>query len=709
MPELQGANHGYPRPDFDRSARWVSLDGIWGFSFEAADAAETGQTSATVRHETIHVPGPWQTMASGGRHDWLEAARYQRAFTVPQEWADQRIILKFGAVFYAAEVLVNGQVVGSHEGGYSPFEFDISDALGASREGTLEVRVSAPNDRRDIPHGKQRSSPRDDYDGCCFTPCSGIWQSVWIEPRPETFIDSVRLTPRPQSGEIDVRVTVKGPLVGQAAVVCGLLGEDHRITCDAETPISPAGLFRATLAIDNPILWTPANPQLYDVTIICQSADGTDEVISYTGLRRIEARDRRLYLNGQELYLRGVLDQGYWPVTGLTPPDVTALETDITKARQAGFNLVRKHLKPEDPRWLYLADRAGMLVWAEPASLGRYSTQGTQRFQRDLADLIERDFNHPSIVIWGAYNEEWGLDWDLEADAARVAAARDAYGLIKQLDPTRLAVDNSGWSHVETDIVDWHYYNEEPDAFHFAARGLVTDLEAEFDVWHSPDYPVPKRLWAGSAAKARTGPPLINSEYGGGANSLDRAWHLRWQTQFLRSLPANRGYVYTELYDIEHETVGIYDADRRAKDMAGLDLRFVHCDTVIAPMIEPRIPGLDLIAPGGQTLPIPLRISHEGTDPVDGMLVWHLSGSQVGALPMKLAPHSLSPLEIIHLTLPAAYHSARIGIEFVVDDQVIARTFVDLAEAMPDSHLPQDSGWRPPRPATGWIRDNNAN
>lgn len=690
---VQDAAISYPRPDFDRSERWVSLDGTWEFLPDPAGDLSIGSLADAPLPDRMTVPGPWEEgSVAAKRHDWLEVAWYRREFVVPTDWSSDRVVLKFGAVFYSCEVWLNGDRLGSHEGGYLPFEFDITDVL-TSEPAVLVVRVHSPRNKLDIPHGKHRSMPVDDYNGCAFTPASGIWQSVWVEPRPATHLTAVDLIP---TGELDgfrVRVRVSGPSADGAIVGVQLEGK----------PVVPAvvveGAAETTIRVDEPRLWAPGNPQLYRAVVTVEADGAIDRVTTWSGLRRIEARDRALFLNGQQIYLRGVLDQGYWPGSGLTAPSEDALIEDLELAAAAGFNLVRKHLKAEDPRWLHHADRLGMLVWSEPACLGRFSHEGVARFEAELSGLIERDRNHPSIVIWCAYNEEWGLDWDLGAVEERREAAERAYCLIKDLDPTRVAIENSGWSHVLTDVLDYHYYNQDPHAFHHRVNELLTGGDPAFETWHSPAFPVRKTIALDGFV--RDGQPILNSEYGGGWNSVDRAWHARWQTQFLRAQQDNQGYVYTELYDVENEIVGVYTAGRRSKDQGGVDLHAVHAETVLCPLIEPLTAGTDLVARGGAELTIPVVISHHGHNPLTGQLRWQGATSS-GAVEITAVPFLLGEPVHLELRLPVGYGRDRFVLSVQVGEDVIARTVIDVADAPPPSNLPEDTPWRPSVVPAGW-------
>ncbi len=672
----------YPRPQFDRSHSWRSLNGEWDFHRDPASTAILSDLGTAAWGERIAVPFAWETPASGIGAQWLETGWYRRAVVVPREWAGQRAILHFGAVHHAAAVWVNGIPVGEHEGGYTPFELDITDALDDGY-GVIAVRVAAPLDKRFIVHGKQRSIPADDYDNCSFTPSSGIWQPVWLEARPATWISAVNLVPGADLASIDARVEVRGALASGASIQLVVDGEEPvELTANAD------GQAAASLPVRDPRLWSPTDPHLYYVHVEAASAHGVDAVTAYTGLRSIAVDGESLLLNGGRLYVRGVLDQGYWPGTGITAPTDEAFVTDIDIARRAGFTAIRKHLKLEDPRFHYHADRMGMLVWAEPASTGRFSAEGAARFEAQIEPMVERDGNHPSIVIWGLYNEEWGLDWDVAGDPVKQQTVRRAFDLLKSLDSIRPAVDNSGWSHVSTDIVDWHIYDETPIGWAAKLRRLLGDHEATFPVGIGPGIVVDKPVMA-TEPGSDAGKPNLNSEFGGGFTSVERGWNQRWQTLELRSHDQLSGYVWTELYDIEHEMAGLYDAERVLKDSGGSVAVESNADTVLVPSITPERPGRDLVAEADGAVAFDVRISHHGPSAVDGEIVavW---GAQLGAIGRRdlLAqtrgsrasadPFLLgSPVRIVE-RMPDGAVAARLHLGLVSDDDLVATVAIDV-------------------------------
>lgn len=656
----------YPRPDRDRSHRWLSLNGTWSLD----DGASI---------QPIVVPFAWETPASTVARTWLERATYRREIAAPAEWAGARVFLCFGAVWHEATVTIDGAAVGSHTSGYTSFEFDVTELLTPGTPASLEVDVWAPADKRAIPHGKQRSIPRDDYDGVSFTPTSGIWQSVWLEARGRTFVSTVQL--RGDSLEaIAISGTVAGDAPSAAVVTAAIDGASVTLTADAE------GHFSGSLVPAEPQLWSPANPHVYEVELTV--AD--DRLIATSGLRRIETRGEELWLNGERLYVRGVLDQGYWPDSGPTAPDEAALLLDLELARDSGYNLVRKHLKFEEPRFFHLADRMGMLTWAEPASTSRFTPEGANAFDEQIEPMVERDGNHPSIIIWGLYNEEWGLDWDIPGSAERAAAATRAYDSLRALDDSRPIVENSGWSHVRSDLVDWHYYDEDPAAWAANLAELADGSRDDWPVKLGPDFVVDKSLY-GSADFPRTGVPILNSEYGAGFTSLERAWHVRWQTQELRRHDRFAGYVYTELADVEHEAAGLFDIDRRRKDWGGLDPLDANADTIIVMDLVPRAAGADIPVPRS-ALEFDVHVSHHGASPVSGRVfaAWADAGSPIGSptpdAPATAAltahPFALSEPATVRVEAPAA--AARLHVWFVDDaGSVLARTFLDAAPIEP--------------------------
>ena len=700
----------YPRPDFDRSARWLDLSGSWEFA--RGTGGNTGGNTlgdpanppAGDRYrEEIAVPFPWESAASGVAAAWLERAWYRRTVDVPSSWARQRVILKFGGVHHRARVFVNDTLAGEHAG-VGPFECDVTDALseveGGGLRGTVVVAVDAPNDKQHIAHGKQRSIPAADYDSCSFQPSSGIWQPVWLEPRPATFLSQVRIAPTNKLDGFDVAVRVAGPSAAGARLTLTVEGTNTSVTAD----VGPDGTTLLGLKLPEPRLWSPEDPHLYRILAHAQTPDGIDEVTCTAGLRRIEVTGDEIRLNGSRIYLRGVLDQGYWPGTGLSAPSPEALRRDLTLARAVGYNMVRKHLKLEDPRWLHFADQEGMLVWAEPPSTSRFSPESVAAFRQGLASLVERDANHPCIVIWGSFNEEWGLDWKVADDPARQQAVEQAVDLVRELDHTRPVVDNSGWTHVGGDLLDWHYYEADLERWAKNVDALVEDETAAIPVALRPDSITMKPLMASAdtSLTARAGTrPNLNSEYGMGFTSVERGWYLKWQTQELRRRDRLAGYVYTELYDIEHEMAGLFAADRSPKDLGNVAPAEVNAETVLVLDVLPVQPGTDLEVTG-RAVSFSVRCSHHGDAPVRGRLRWawqpHLAAPPVlepgqartaeadgGGVPLSAEPFVLSEAARVTAELPPGWTAGRLRLWLDGESTELAATSLDVVRRPADA------------------------
>ncbi len=453
----------HPRPML-RRAGWSSLDGTWEFAIDRDGAwSEPEHVGWNAR---IRVPFAPETRASGiGDTSFFQACWYRRTFAIAPLAPEERLLLHFGAVDHAASVWVNGVPVARHEGGYTPFSADVTGAL---REGEQTVVVRAQDDPHDLgkPRGKQdwQLEPHSIW----YPRTSGIWQTVWIERVPATRIGAVAWRPNLEKWEIALHSTIAGVprpnlrlhvrLAVGGEVLCDdtysvILGEVNRTIAPSDPGIDDHR---------NTLLWSPANPTLIDAHLELWGGRGEklDEVRSYTALRSVAVDDGRFLLNGRPLRQRLVLDQGYWPDTGLTPPDSDALRRDVEITKRMGFNGVRKHQKIEDPRYLYWADRLGLVVWEEMPSAYRFTATSIARLTREWIETIQRDRSHPCIVAWVPFNESWGVP-DLPAIAAQRHYVQGLYHLTKTLDPDRPVLGNDGWESTATDIIGIHDYDED--------------------------------------------------------------------------------------------------------------------------------------------------------------------------------------------------------------------------------------------------------
>jgi beta-galactosidase/beta-glucuronidase len=582
----------YPRPQFRRE-RWLNLNGTWRFRFD--NALEFRLPREIPEWPlTIEVPFAPESRRSGiGSTEFHYACWYQRDFELTSaagldagENVDGRVLLHFGAVDYVARVWVNDTLVGHHEGGHTPFQFDITNAL--SRDRRQSVTVYAHDDPHDLqkPRGKQdwRLEPHSIW----YPRTTGIWQTVWIECVPRTYIEQVTWRPNLERWEIGLDACIGGAdiegleLVIELRAGAQVLAEDRYRVANREVHrrigLSDPGIddFR------NELLWSPDQPTLIDaeVTLLHQGAV-IDRLHSYTALRSIGVQRERILLNGRSFNMRMVLDQGYWPDTLMTPPSGDALRRDVELAKKMGFNGVRKHQKVEDPRYLYWADRLGLLVWEEMPSAYRFSARAISRLVREWTEVIQRDVSHPCIVIWVPFNESWGVP-DLTLTPASRDAVAALYHLTKTLDPTRLVIGNDGWESSATDVIGVHDYENDPRHMRIRYGPEVKPQE------------VVDRRWTGGRILTldgypHRGQPICLTEFGGIALiepqpdvSADApppgAWGYQTSTtlsqyaelccellEVARTTAMFSGFCYTQFADTFQEINGLLRDDRTPK------------------------------------------------------------------------------------------------------------------------------------------------
>jgi beta-galactosidase/beta-glucuronidase len=495
----------HPDPQFERQ-EWLSLDGEWEFSFDCA--AEAGEVEWNRR---ITVPYPPESELSGvADTSYHRVVWYRRAFDVPSDWNGRRLVLHFGAVDYRATVWVNDVLVARHEGGHTPFSADMTAALRPGRQ-TAVVRAEDDPEDMAMPRGKQDWLSESHH--IWYPRTTGIWQTVWLEALPRTAIASLRMTPDLGRFAVDFEVGVDGDEDGltlslQLRLKDQLLCEDRYVV--------RGGAVSRSLVLDDPgiysernrILWTPENPVLLDVELVlCRGGEELDRVRSYTALREAAARDGHFQLNGRPYFLRLVLDQGYWRESHLAAPSDAALRHDVELAKALGFNGVRKHQKAECPRYLYWADRLGLLVWSEMPSAYSFSSAAAVRLVREWSEVIERDRNHPSVVVWVPLNESWGVP-DMETSQRQRHLAHTLYHLSKTLDGTRPVVGNDGWEQPVGDLLTIHDYNRDPGVLRerYGTREHVLETVRT-------TRPQNRRIILGPFAA--DGAPAILSEFGG--------------------------------------------------------------------------------------------------------------------------------------------------------------------------------------------------
>jgi hypothetical protein len=694
----------YPRPEYPRPDRqrgfmeghdWLNLNGPWQFRFDGDNRGleeRWFQPDAPEWREQIIVPFCWESLAAWGEggaagndnyystrvfRNPLEVTRdnhrsapryevgwYRRSIEIPQNeaWEGKRVILTIGAADFFTDCWCNGVHLGHHEGGYTPFEFDLTDALTGEegrRRAEIVLRVEDPMENTEQPVGKQWR---------WYTTTSGIWQTVFVEPRHASFIKCFRITTDLETG------------TACFAIECSGAADGCEVEVEVARPdIAPrrmslkvsSGRAGGTLSLKPLVLWDPNSPQLYDATLrLRRDARRLDTVRTYFGARKIDFELAKesgaaagLRLNGEPRYLRGALYQSYYPEGVYTAGSVDTLKSDIAYAKKVGFNFLRVHIKVDDPLLLYWADKLGILLMADFPNFGEGGDTplGRRRFETMMREAIERDFNHPSIFAWCLFNETWGFGGQTgfleqllapphpgrrpEQQAAAAAApapraerqpkiippptapglppaqqwVQEMWELAKQLDPTRLVEDMSvcHWDHLEyylhcdTDINSWHFYINDYEK----AKAHIEKIVRSTFVGSSFNY-VPGFLHKGQ--------PLINSEYGGvGALDGDRdvSWSFKFLTNELRRHQQIAAYIYTELHDVEWEYNGFLNYDRTPKEF-GYDPRIINESNTL-PVDSPPVRRF---APG-ETARLEVASSHFSTRPRrDVGLHWAMAG-----------------------------------------------------------------------------------
>ncbi len=545
----------HPQPQMQRED-WTNLNGEWDFYIDYGNSGRDRKLHENSDFpDKIIVPFCPESRLSGIEHkDFMPAVWYHRKLMLKKELDGTRLLLHFGAVDYACSVWVNGRLAGGHRGGYSSFWFDITYLV---REGENDLVVNARDDLRCglQPRGKQSAGYFSQ--GCDYTRTTGIWQTVWLERVPANHIRSLQYYPN--IGEN--RLTVKAKVQGRERMEVRAFYEGRE--CGRGQAEGKGQVVALTLDLTESHLWEPGQGRLYDLELTY----GEDKVKSYFGMRELRIEGDRFLINDRPVFQRLVLDQGFYPGGIYTAPSEEDLERDIRLSLAAGFNGARLHQKIFEPRYLYLCDKLGYLVWEEHGCWGLdYSRpEALKAFLPEWMEVLERDFNHPAIIGWCPFNETWDCDGrKQDEDLLRVV-----YQATKLYDDTRPCIDTSGSYHVITDIYDLHDYEQDPEklAEHYALFGAGGDLR---DTHPHRQTPV-------------KGIPVMISEYGGirwdEGTAGERDWgygetpqtpeeflgRYKGLTETLLNNPHMCGFCYTQLYDVEQEVNGLYTYDREAK------------------------------------------------------------------------------------------------------------------------------------------------
>ncbi len=599
----------YPRPQFVRYNNWINLNGEWDFVF---DDANKGLKERWYKRENskyfdrkIMVPFCFQSKLSGIEdNSFHEVIWYRRIFEILTKFKNKKVLLHFGAVDYRCLIYLNGEYVGSHEGGYTGFSLDITNYLEDIND--IVVRVEDPSQDLEIPRGKQFW--KSEIESIFYPRVSGIWQTVWLEfLSPEFHIDDLKITPNIDKSQVVFDININGVGFSELFLFVEVLFNNQTIAQDNinldfigkigqrknkkvvkeriemynkkmfdENPTRFK--FKVTIPENLMFLWDTDNPNLYDLSLKIQNektGEIYDEISSYFGMRKVSISDygnkvKHILLNGKLLYQKLFLVQGYWPDSLYTPPSDDHIKKDIQYVIDFGFNGLRTHQKAFDPRFLYWCDKMGVLVWGEIGNAYRFSVKSQLRLINEFVAEVERDYNHPSIIVWVPLNEGWGVS-GAERDPKRGYYTSSLYFLIKSIDPTRLIIDDDGWWHTENnDVCTRHFYS--------TTNLLPATLEEEI---RSHKTSVPKTYLK---PYEYNGEPIIYSEIGGFGYDFQENVKKKWGyggliedseslfervLELLKELDARKewiqGFCYTELYDQFQEINGLLTFDREPK------------------------------------------------------------------------------------------------------------------------------------------------
>lgn len=571
----------YPRPQFVRE-NWENLNGTWDFGFDDDHMGEKEKWYVNFGGDKkIQVPFTYETKLSGiqdeTRHDYIW---YRRNIQVDGKRLEkENYVLHFEGCDFITKVWVNGELAGSHRGGYSRFSFDITNLL---KDGENELVVKA-EDSFDMqqPRGKQRWI--DENFGCWYVQTTGIWKTVWSEYVPKVNLASVKMTPVLEQHCLELEYEVNAPesCFGENLAVAATIRFDGMLVNKIVTTVMAGHVeTKADVFVRNDHgfewgvrTWSPEQPDLYDIEFeLIKDGETVDQAGSYFAMRDIRIDGPNILLNGRPLYQRLILDQGYWKDSHLTPPSEEALIEDIDKIHALGYNGLRKHQKTEDERFLYWCDVKGMLVWSEVASAYQYTDYAVAEFTREWMEIVKQNYNHPCIITWTPFNESWGIS-AVETRRDQQHFTEAIYHLTKSVDPYRPVIVNDGWEHTVSDIITLHDYEEVGEVL----RKRYIEYKDQImttEVYHS------NHKSAMANGFEYKGQPVIISEFGGIAfNNDDSGWGYgnkvdtkedfiqRFDeiTTAVKELPYVSGFCYTQVSDVQQEINGLMDIDRNFK------------------------------------------------------------------------------------------------------------------------------------------------
>lgn len=563
----------YPRPHFERED-WLNLNGEWNFQFDRENKGEKEKWYMESDFDKkIMVPYTYETKASGiGEEEFCPYVWYQKTITIPSEYENKKIILHFQAADYITKLWVNGTFVGERKGGQIAFSFNITDYL----NGTNELNIVVKNEDSQScfqPRGKQRWL--DNSYECWYVQTTGIWQTVWLEFLNEAHVQAVKITPDIDSESVEFAYEVSGNIDQSLVLRTSISFSGQEIKSFDQAVSRRNQSITTNIASEfhhwRVVHWSPQAPNLYDVEFtLLKNSKVIDYVKSYFGMRKVSIENGNVLLNNIPLYQKLILDQGYWEESHLTPPSEEAIIEDIDRTLEMGFNGVRKHMKVEDQRYLYWADKKGLLVWSEMAATYEFSDEAVQNFTEEWIEVVKQHYNHPSIITWTPFNESWGVK-NIYTDVKQQKFTEGIYHLTKALDSMRPVIVNDGWEHTISDIITLHDYVEYGDEFlkRYRDKEKVVQNDLAFNNFKhamAQGYPY-------------NGQPIIISEYGGIAFNSEKGWGYGNQvkseeeflqryesiTQAIKDTPYISGFCYTQITDVQQEVNGLLTETREPK------------------------------------------------------------------------------------------------------------------------------------------------
>ena len=566
----------YPRPQFIRK-QWQNLNGKWNFTFDDNDKGETeGYFKDFPKNRKINVPFTYETKLSEIEDESIHyIVWYNRKINISKEQLqNNKIILNFEGSDYKTKIWINGNYIGENVGAYSRFSFDIENyVIQGENDITIKVEDSLSKDQ---PRGKQRY--KKESWKCWYIQTTGIWKTVWIEWVSKKYLKSIKNTPKmdkvhleietnlletdfeKQNYYIEIEISFAGQILNKTKE---LLNTNYQ---KVEMNIVQGGVEHILQQ------WSTNQPNLYDINYKLYCEDKVIDIVdSYFGVRDISIEGNKIYLNGEQLYLKLILDQGYWKQSHLTPPNEECLIKDIESVLEFGYNGIRKHQKIEDERFLYWCDVKGVLVWSEMANCYNFDDNSLQNFTNEWIKVVKQNYNHPSIITWVPINESWGVP-EVGICKKQQNFINSLYYLTKSIDNTRLVISNDGWEHTISDIITIHDYKQDYELLYEEytdeERKVLNNLK-EYNGKHS--------LFVNGYKYE--GQPVIMSEYGGIAIYSGEGWGYGKQvkdekefidrftklTKSIKNIPYISGYCYTQLTDVQQEINGLMDSERNYK------------------------------------------------------------------------------------------------------------------------------------------------